>query len=131
MIEALDPKKPIDHICEGDTEDPTKWHLKRLTIAEEIFISQMAVKSTQEGGAEKVFEYTITALHVGLIGADNFQLNGKDVKFERDNKAEDVIPGSGVKPLKQDVLATIPRAVRDELAGVIVAGGKVADLKNS
>ncbi len=130
MIEALNPEKTIDYVCKEDEKDPTTWHLKRLTIAEETYISEMAVSASKEDGASKVFEYTLTALHIGLIGADNFSLDGEPVKFERDNSAPDLIAGSGLKPLTGDTLMKIPREVRDELAGVIINGGKVAEVKN-
>jgi len=129
MIQALDPKAPFTHICKGDKKNPTKWKIKRATITEENFICDMALNVSNDKSPGNVFGNTIVTLAIGLLGAENFKLHDKDAVWERDNKADDILPG--VKPWTEETLMQIPREIRDELAGVIIAGGRVIDLKNS
>lgn len=129
MIQAIIPGEPVEYILREDkaSKEPTVWKLKRLTMAEEAYITGLAMKARDaEDESEALIEQQKKLLSIGLLSAKPFKnRKGEDAIFERDRKAgafwKDVLFWT------DETLEQIERRHRDELAAAIISGGKLTE----
>lgn len=121
-MKAIDPNATRDYIPFCDREAPaneqTIFELRPLTPREDRLLDN--TMTLRDGDlAPNLGDQHALALHLGLVGVRNFfDATGKDVKITREHTK---IHGF-VSPIRDSVLALIPKEVRLELAREIIDG---------
>lgn len=136
MITAITPGEPVEYVAISDRDETNKttWLLRNLSIKEEDFLNDMALKVSRgaKNNEKRVLEAQNICINLALIGARNFKRkDGTDATWVRQ---EDAQPVHGeIKPWTDETLVQIPYEIRAELYGYIIGGYrelKETELKN-
>lgn len=127
-MKAVCTQSTRDYVPSCDKEAPvaeqTVFELRQLTPREEALLDNM-LGSMREGSMDmRIGDQQLFALHMGLVGVRNFfDDKGNEIKIERTGKK---LHGF-VDPIKDEILAFIPREIRAELANEITSGSEISE----
>ena len=126
MIFAVCPDTTFEYVPESDrdSENPTAFSLRTLTIRELTKIEDKVTRVSQNENTEEVTISVFTgtqsleSLRAGLRGWKNFcDAKGNEIEFVADKKG---IP-------KDETLSLIPADIRQELSSEILSRSRVTE----
>lgn len=132
MIHPIPVNETYEFVLPNDKENPTIWilgHLdsitkmRILTSIFEVKYNTSNIANSEVVPLKNPMEMDLEACRFGLKGFKNFQLNGKDIEFETEEKQ---VFGKMYRVATDATLGSIPRNVTRELSEKILAEASIS-----
>lgn len=121
-MKAISPKGLIRFVPSVDKklpkEEQTVFILKPLTVEEEAILDDAQWRVINGKREFSFARKCLAAIHLALVGVENFSdEDGNKFNVEREEFEHETL---GIKEIKEEFLAKIPKSVRDEIALAIL-----------